>query len=73
MSDPPHLSAAALPVPQARRHLTFLLWSDSSEPQALTNLRKALTHLRQLAPPLGQAIYADHQVLQWRTVDPQLL
>lgn len=53
-------------TPQARRHLAFLLWPDSSETQALTNLRKTLTHLRQLAPCLAQAIYADHQVLQWR-------
>lgn len=57
-------------APQARRHLAFLLWPDSSETQALTNLRKALTHLRQLAPPLAQAIYADHQVVQWRPAFP---
>lgn len=53
-------------APQARRHLAFLLWPDSSEPQALTNLRKALTHLRQMTPILAQALYADHQVVQWR-------
>ncbi|MFN8440055.1 MAG: BTAD domain-containing putative transcriptional regulator [Caldilineaceae bacterium] len=53
-------------APQARRHLAFLLWPDSSEPQALTNLRKALTHLRQMSPILAQAIYADNQVVQWR-------
>lgn len=53
-------------APQARRHLAFLLWPDSSEAQALTNLRKALTHLRQLAPLLAQAIYADYQVVQWQ-------
>lgn len=53
-------------APQSRRHLAFLLWPDSSEAQALTNLRKALTHLRQLAPLLAQCLYADHQVVQWR-------
>lgn len=53
-------------APQARRHLAFLLWPDSSEAQALTNLRKALTHLRQVAPILAQSLYADHQVVQWR-------
>lgn len=53
-------------APQVRRHLAFLLWPDSSEVQALTNLRKTLTHLRQLTPILAQAIYTDHQVVQWR-------
>jgi DNA-binding SARP family transcriptional activator/predicted ATPase len=53
-------------APQIRRHLAFLLWPNSSEAQALTNLRKALTHLRQMAPLLAQAIYVDHQVVQWR-------
>lgn len=57
-------------APQTRRHLAFLLWPDSSETQALTNLRKALTHLRQLTPSLAQAIYADHQVVQWRPAYP---
>ena len=53
-------------APQSRRHLAFLLWPDSSEAQALTNLRKTLTHLRQIAPILAQSLYADHQVVQWR-------
>ncbi|MFN8441393.1 MAG: BTAD domain-containing putative transcriptional regulator [Caldilineaceae bacterium] len=57
-------------APQARRHVAFLLWPDSSEVQALTNLRKALTHLRQMSPSLDQAIYADYLVVQWRPSVP---
>lgn len=57
-------------APQARRHLAFLLWPDSSEAQALTNLRKALTHLRQMSPSLDRAIYADYLVIQWRPSVP---
>ncbi len=60
-------------TPQSRQHLAFLLWPDSSESQALTNLRKALTHFRQAAPVLAQAIFADHKMIQWRPDFPYLL
>ncbi len=33
-----------------RRHLAALLWPDSDEPQARTNLRRELHHLRSLVP-----------------------
>jgi DNA-binding SARP family transcriptional activator/predicted ATPase len=57
-------------VPQSRPHVAFLLWPDSSEAQALTNLRKTLTQLRQAAPVLAQAIYADHKAIQWQPAVP---
>ena len=41
-------------APQSRRHLAFLLWPDSSEAQALTNLRHVL-HDLQAALPLPMA------------------
>ena len=53
-------------APQSRPHLAFLLWPDSTESQALTNLRKALTHVRQAVPSLAPALFADHKVIQWR-------
>jgi DNA-binding SARP family transcriptional activator len=37
-------------TPQSRSHLAFLLWPDSTEGQAHTNLRKLLYHLRQTFP-----------------------
>ncbi|MFN8493654.1 MAG: BTAD domain-containing putative transcriptional regulator [Caldilineaceae bacterium] len=57
-------------APQSRQQLAFLLWPDSSEAQAQTNLRKALAYLRQAASILAQAIYADRKVLQWQPAFP---
>lgn len=52
----------ALRAPQAipRSEIAFKLWADSSEEQALTNLRKALHHLKQI----GDFIQADSHALQ---------
>lgn len=36
--------------PQPRRHLAFLLWPDSIEVQARTNLRHLLHQLREIRP-----------------------
>ena len=49
-----------------RQQLAFLLWPDSTEAQARTNLRKLLLHLRQACPALEEAVHADGQTLQWR-------
>jgi DNA-binding SARP family transcriptional activator len=55
---------------QSRRHLAFLLWPDSSEAQALTNLRHVL-HDVQAALPAGQAWLAvTPQTLRWNTATP---
>ncbi len=52
-------------APQDRSHLAFLLWPDSTEAQAHTNLRKLLHHLRQSLPDTDQFLHADNHSLQW--------
>ena len=37
-------------APQPRQRLAFLLWPDSTEPQARTNLRHLLHNLRRALP-----------------------
>jgi predicted ATPase/DNA-binding SARP family transcriptional activator len=54
-------------TPQSRQHLAFLLWPDSSEAQARTNLRKLLHQLRQTLPAADRFLYADMQTVQWRS------
>jgi predicted ATPase/DNA-binding SARP family transcriptional activator len=53
-------------APQDRSHLAFLLWPDSTEAQAHTNLRQLLYHLRQSLPYATQFVHADRQSLQWQ-------
>src|SRR5436305_7866314 len=53
-------------APQARSHLAFLLWPDSTEAQAYSNLRKLLTQLRQALPFANHFVYAVRQSLQWQ-------
>jgi DNA-binding SARP family transcriptional activator len=52
-------------TPQNRSHLAFLLWPDSTEAQAHTNLRQLLYHLRQSLPDADQFLSASKQSLQW--------
>ena len=52
-------------VPQFRYYLANLLWPDSSEAQALTNLRKLVFLITQALPPDCALIQADNQTLQW--------
>ncbi len=52
-------------APQNRSHLAFLLWPDSTEAQAHTNLRKLLYQLRQAFPEIDQFLHADKHSLQW--------
>src|SRR5215469_7296530 len=54
-------------TPQERSHLAFLLWPDSTEAQAHTNLRKLLYQLRQAFPDADHFLYADKHSLQWQT------
>ena len=42
-------------APQPRQHLAFLLWPDSTEPQARTNLRHVLHNLRRALPDADAA------------------
>ncbi len=57
-------------APQARRHLAFLFWPDTSEAQALTNLRNLVHKLRQALPTIDLFLQADAQTLQWRPDAP---
>jgi DNA-binding SARP family transcriptional activator len=56
------------PVP---RHKTaFLFWPDSSEKQALTNLRNLWYRLRQALPYADRCLTADDLTMQWRADAP---
>ncbi len=57
-------------APQSRQHLAFLLWPDSSEAQARTNLRKLWHRLRQTLPDADRFLEADVQTIQWRLDAP---
>ena len=52
-------------APQSRRHLAFLFWPDSTEAQALTNLRKQLLYLRQTLPNCDALLVMDRHQVQW--------
>ncbi len=53
-------------APQPRQHLAFLLWPDSTEPQARTNLRHVLHFLRRALPDPDQFLAVTPRTLQWR-------
>lgn len=53
------------PGAQARQHLAFLFWPDSSEAQALTNLRKQLLFLRRVLPDADHFLRVDTKVVEW--------
>jgi DNA-binding SARP family transcriptional activator len=53
-------------APQDRSHLAFLLWPDSTEEQAHTNLRKLLYHLRQTFPEIDHFLHTNNRSVQWR-------
>ncbi len=52
-------------VPEPRRHLAYLLWPDSDEAQARTNLRNLLHHLRHALPEVDRFLRLDAQELRW--------
>lgn len=56
--------------PQLRAHLAFLFWPDTSEAQALTNLRNLLHKLRHFLPHPDKFLQFDHRSIQWRTDAP---
>ena len=43
-------------IPHARQSLAFLLWPDSTESQALTNLRHLLHTIRGSLPEIGACL-----------------
>ncbi|HEY1320763.1 MAG TPA: AAA family ATPase, partial [Streptosporangiaceae bacterium] len=57
-------------VPQPRQRLAFLLWPDSAEGQAQTNLRKVLHNLRRALPDTDRLIEIGPRTLRWQPDAP---
>jgi DNA-binding SARP family transcriptional activator len=57
-------------APQPRQHLAFLLWPDSTESQARTNLRHLLHTLRHALPDPDRFLDVTPRTLQWRADAP---
>ncbi|MGH2815585.1 MAG: AfsR/SARP family transcriptional regulator, partial [Actinomycetota bacterium] len=53
-------------APQPRQRLAFLLWPDSTEPQARTNLRHLLHNLRRALPDPDRFLEVTPRTLRWR-------
>jgi hypothetical protein len=53
-------------VAQPRQRLAFLLWPDSTEAQARTNLRHLLHNLRRALPGLDRYLEVTPRALRWR-------
>jgi DNA-binding SARP family transcriptional activator/predicted ATPase len=53
-------------APQQRAHVAFVLWPDSTESQARTNLRQLLHHLRRALPRPDRFVTADSVTVGWR-------
>lgn len=54
-------------APQARQQIAFHFWPDTSEPQAHTNLRQLLYHLRRAWPNVDDFVQITPKTLQWKT------
>ncbi|HWC13575.1 MAG TPA: BTAD domain-containing putative transcriptional regulator [Actinomycetota bacterium] len=57
-------------APQQRQHLAFVLWPDSTEAQARTNLRQLLHHLRRAIPQSESFLEVGPARIQWRSDGP---
>ncbi|HEV3471992.1 MAG TPA: hypothetical protein VG408_02140, partial [Actinomycetota bacterium] len=57
-------------APQQRQHLAFVLWPDSTEAQARTNLRQLLHHLRRAIPESDSFLEVGAASIQWRPDGP---
>ncbi|GCE24218.1 hypothetical protein KDK_80180 [Dictyobacter kobayashii] len=53
-------------APQLRSQLAFLLWPETSEAQAFSNLRKVLHQLRQFLPESDRLLVVDRQSVRWQ-------
>src|SRR3954451_20816904 len=53
-------------LPQSREQLAYLLWPESSEAQARTNLRQLLHNLRRALPVDCSLLVADNHNVQWK-------
>lgn len=60
-------------VPQPRETLTFLLWPDSGEAQARTNLRNIVHKLRRALPDADRFVSLDGHALLWMPDAPYAL
>jgi DNA-binding SARP family transcriptional activator len=60
-------------APQARRRVAFLLWPDSTESQARTNLRHVLHTLRGALPHAERWLEVTPRTLRWRPDAPYRL
>src|SRR5687768_15913373 len=60
-------------APQPRQRLAFVLWPDSTEPQARTNLRHVLHKLRRALPDADRYLDIGPRTLRWRPHAPYLL
>lgn len=58
---------------QSRQRLAFLLWPDSSERQARTNLRHVLHNLRRALPRADDYLEVTARTLRWRPDAPMWL
>src|SRR5687768_11083492 len=58
---------------QPRQRLAFLLWPDSTEPQARTNLRHVLHTLRRALPEPDRYLEVSPRSLRWRADAPSWL
>jgi DNA-binding SARP family transcriptional activator len=54
-------------MPQSRTQLASLLWPDSTEAQARTNLRNLLYKLRQALPHIERWLVVDRNTLLWQS------
>ena len=54
-------------APQPRQRLAALLWPESSQTQAQTNLRTLLHRLQTVLPKLDQLLDIDFQKIAWRS------
>src|SRR5919204_6073451 len=57
-------------APQPRQRLAFLLWPDSTEAQARTNLRHVLHTLRRSLPDAERFLEITPRTLRWRPDAP---
>src|SRR5215210_3263554 len=57
-------------APQQRQRLAFLLWPDSTEAQARTNLRHLLHTLRRALPDADCYLEVTSRTVGWRAAAP---
>src|SRR5262245_2228386 len=57
-------------VAQSRQQVAFLLWPDSTDAQARTNLRTLLHRLRAALPDADSFLAGDAQSVWWRADAP---